>query len=81
MCEYCGTAEGYFEVHHVRKLKDLDGKEHWQQVMAAMRRKTLVLCHVCHRLLHSGTLPDWRYRRLERRAGFRANGTVGSGGG
>jgi len=81
MCEYCGTAEGYFEVHHVRKLKDLDGKEHWQQVMAAMRRKTLVLCHVCHRLLHSGTLPDWRYRRIERRAGFRENGKFGSGGG
>jgi hypothetical protein len=80
-CEYCGTEEGYFEVHHVRKLKDLDGKEHWQQVMAAMRRKTLVLCHVCHRLLHSGTLPDWRYRRIERRAGFRENGKSGSGGG
>jgi group II intron reverse transcriptase/maturase len=69
-CEYCGTDDGYFEVHHVRKLKDLDGKERWQQVMAAMRRKTLVVCHVCHELLHNGTLPDWRYRAIERRAGF-----------
>jgi group II intron reverse transcriptase/maturase len=80
-CEYCGTVEGYFEVHHVRKLKDLDGKERWQQVMATMRRKTLVLCHVCHELLHNGTLPDWRYRATERRAGFCENRKSGSGGG
>jgi predicted HNH restriction endonuclease len=80
-CEYCGTDEGYFEVHHVRKLKDLDGKERWQQVMATMRRKTLVLCHICHELLHNGTLPDWRYRATERRAGFCENRKSGSGGG
>ena len=72
-CEYCGTKEGGFAVHHVRKLTDLHGKEHWQQIMAAMRRKTLVRCHDCHQLLHSGALPDWRYRRIERRAGFREN--------
>lgn len=27
-CEYCRTTEGEFEVHHVRKLKDLKGKQH-----------------------------------------------------
>jgi len=59
-CEYCGTEGGYFEVHHVRKLKDLQGEEHWKQVMAAMRRKTLVLCVRCHQLLHKGTLPNWK---------------------
>jgi group II intron reverse transcriptase/maturase len=80
-CEYCGQEQGYFEVHHVRKLKDLHGKEHWQQVMASMQRKTLVLCHICHQLLHNGTLPDWRYQAMERRAGFRENGKSGSGGG
>jgi group II intron reverse transcriptase/maturase len=80
-CEYCGQDVGYFEVHHVRKLKDLDGKERWQQAMATMHRKTLVLCHVCHDLLHKGTLPDWRYQAMERRAGFRESGTSGSGGG
>jgi len=62
-CEYCGQDKGYFEVHHVRKLKDItDGKELWQQVMSAMRRKTMVLCVECHDLLHSGRLPDWRRR-------------------
>ena len=67
MCEYCGITKGYFEVHHVRKLKDVeDGKALWQKVMAAMRRKTLVLCVECHDLLHSGRLPDWRRRsRIE----------------
>jgi hypothetical protein len=66
-CEYCGTTEGYFDVHHIRKLADLkDGKALWQKVMSAMRRKTLVLCIECHDRLHSGQLPDWRWRsRIE----------------
>lgn len=58
-CEYCETMQGPFEVHHVRKLKDVaQGKERWQQIMAARRRKTLVLCRRCHHLLHAGKLPD-----------------------
>ena len=58
-CEYCGTKEGTFEVHHVRKLKDVaHGKERWQQLMAARHRKTLILCKLCHQKLHAGTLPD-----------------------
>src|SRR5262245_26245345 len=73
-CEYCGQDAGYFKVHHVRQLQDLDGKARWQQVMATMQRKTLVLCHVCYDLLHKGTPPDWRYQAMERRAGFRESG-------
>jgi group II intron reverse transcriptase/maturase len=66
-CEYCGATQGYFEVHHVRKLADnKDGKAPWQWLMSAMRRKTLVLCVECHDLLHAGRLPDWRQRsRIE----------------
>ncbi len=61
-CEYCGTKEGPFEVHHVRKLKDIkDGKEPWQKLMIARNRKTLVVCSKCHDLLHAGKLPDVRY--------------------
>ncbi|MGK5094346.1 reverse transcriptase domain-containing protein [Deltaproteobacteria bacterium TL4] len=60
-CEFCGRKDGYFEVHHVRKLADIkDGKENWQRLMIARRRKTLVLCVECHDLLHRGKLPDWR---------------------
>ncbi len=61
-CEYCGTGEGPFEVHHIRQMKDVvQGKQLWQQVMAARNRKTLVLCLQCHHLLHAGKLPDRRY--------------------
>lgn len=54
-CELCGSHEKV-EVHHVRKLKDLQGKEYWEQVMLAKRRKTLCLCSKCHHKLHNGTL-------------------------
>jgi hypothetical protein len=54
-CEYCGTTGDTerIEVHHVRALKDLkayDGREKpaWVKIMAARRRKTLVLCATCH---------------------------------
>jgi RNA-directed DNA polymerase len=58
-CEYCETTEGPFEVHHVRKLKDVvKGKAFWQRMMATRRRKTLILCFNCHHQLHAGTLPD-----------------------
>lgn len=60
-CEYCGTREGSFEVHHVRKLKDIkDGTETWKRLMIARNRKTLVICVECHDLLHAGKLPDSR---------------------
>jgi group II intron reverse transcriptase/maturase len=61
-CEYCGTKEGYFEVHHVKKLKGLKTDDVWKQVMVAMRRKTLVLCVECHHQLHAGKLPSWKRR-------------------
>lgn len=61
-CEYCGDTKGKFEVHHVRKLKDVkDGTEKWKRLMIARNRKTLVLCVKCHDLLHAGKLPDNRY--------------------
>jgi group II intron reverse transcriptase/maturase len=63
-CEYCGTTEGSFEVHHIRKLKDVaKGKELWKRMMAARHRKTMILCQTCHHKLHAGTLPDKDYLR------------------
>lgn len=47
-CEWCGETEGPIEVHHVRGLKDLKGRSAWIQLMAARRRKTMVLCRQCH---------------------------------
>ena len=60
-CEYCGKTVGYMEVHHIKALKDVQGKKQlWQQMMCAMRRKTMVLCVDCHNELHRRDLPYWR---------------------
>lgn len=65
-CEYCGTQDGPFEVHHIRRMKDVArGKEKWQHIMTARNRKTLVLCRQCHDLLHAGKLPDKKYLRAQ----------------
>jgi group II intron reverse transcriptase/maturase len=55
-CEWCGTREGSFEVHHIRKLKALKGKLPWERHMIERQRKTMVLCHQCHIDLHAGRL-------------------------
>jgi len=57
-CEWCGAKDSPIEVHHVRKLKDLDGKAVWEKEMLSRRRKTMVLCRTCHRKLHAGTLTE-----------------------
>jgi hypothetical protein len=64
VCEQCGATRmtAMIEVHHIRALKDLekyDGREkpQWIQIMAARRRKTLVLCHTCHRDIQHGRPP------------------------
>lgn len=61
VCEVCEATRltDQIEVHHIRALKDLkqyDGREkpRWVQIMAARRRKTLVLCRTCHDDLHAG---------------------------
>ena len=61
-CEYCEREGGYFEVHHVKKLADIkEGKQPWEKLMIARRRKTLVLCVGCHQKLTNGKLPDRRH--------------------
>ena len=56
ICENCGNTEGPFEIHRVRKLKDLKGKLPWEKLMIARNRKTLVLCQSCHKKLHAEKL-------------------------
>ena len=54
VCELCGTTESqHYEVHHVNKLKNLQGKAQWEIVMIAKRRKTMVLCRECHNKIHN----------------------------
>jgi group II intron reverse transcriptase/maturase len=57
-CELCG-ATTRLEVHHIRKLADLNKpgrneKPTWIKIMAKRRRKTLITCTVCHDNIHAG---------------------------
>lgn len=57
-CELCGVEENC-EVHHIRKLADLDkpgrqDKPAWVKRMAMRKRKTLVVCRTCHEAIHYG---------------------------
>lgn len=54
VCELCGTTESnQFEIHHVNKIKNLKGKQLWEVIMIAKRRKTLVVCQKCHLAIHN----------------------------
>jgi len=64
-CELCGYQSDFpneFEVHHVRKLRDIKQKyrkrgkhiPRWVLAMVSLNRKTLVVCKSCHRAIHSG---------------------------
>ena len=72
-CELCGTEEGPFEVHHIRKLAELDRpsrreKPLWVKRMASRRRKALVTCQRCHQALHRGRA-GWRKKTKHWKAG------------
>lgn len=51
-CELCGK-EGPMQVHHIRKLADINRpgrrpRAEWERIMSARLRKTLVVCAPCH---------------------------------
>jgi group II intron reverse transcriptase/maturase len=57
-CEICAGRTG-LQVHHVRKLADLDKpgrpqRPPWVHLMAMRKRKTLVVCDRCHQDIHAG---------------------------
>ena len=57
-CELCESRTG-LQVHHVRKLADLDkpgrpDRPGWVRLMAMRKRKTLVVCEACHQGIHTG---------------------------
>lgn len=61
VCELCGhESAADVEVHHVRRLKDLQASEQaqqpeWAKRMAARRRKSLIVCRGCHDSIHRKT--------------------------
>ncbi len=54
-CELCGDTNK-LEMHHVRKLKNLQGKENWEKHMIARKRKTIAVCRSCHMKIHDGKI-------------------------
>lgn len=54
-CELCGAEEDLV-MHHVRKLKNLQGKESWERHMIARKRKTIAVCRSCHKKIHDGKI-------------------------
>jgi group II intron reverse transcriptase/maturase len=58
ICEVCG-ARDKIEVHHIRKLTDLQRsgrsqQPRWVAIMAARHRKTRVVCQDCHHAIQYG---------------------------
>lgn len=53
ICELCGNTDMKLVMHHVNKVKNLKGKEQWEQIMIAKNRKTMAVCEVCHTKIHS----------------------------
>ncbi len=53
-CEACGSTTAPFEMHHVRRLKDVRDVPltPWKRISRA--RKTIVLCRPCHVAIHAG---------------------------
>ena len=52
-CELCGKDCRNLEIHQVKKLKDLKGNSDWVILMRRRKRKTLVICPECHKMIHS----------------------------
>jgi Type II intron maturase/Reverse transcriptase (RNA-dependent DNA polymerase) len=85
-CELCGSHEAV-EVHHIRKLADLQRKGHgqkpaWVRHMAARQRKTLVVCRKHHEDIQYGRC-SWRTvaKADTGELGARKRGTPSSEGG
>ena len=80
-CEWCGIRGSQVEVHHIRKLGNLEGKTPWERQMIERRRKTMVLCVECHDERHAGTLSEKKKKlRKIRRAGYAETCKSGSEG-
>jgi group II intron reverse transcriptase/maturase len=67
-CQACGDSDVPVEVHHARRLSDVQHRSLRVRVNAARTRKRLVLCVPCHKAHHAGRLMA-RLHALEAGAG------------
>jgi group II intron reverse transcriptase/maturase len=52
ICEMCGVVSAELRMHHVKRLKDLTGRNEYELMMLAKRRKSLALCSNCFTIAH-----------------------------
>lgn len=67
-CERCGSNDQPCEVHHVRRIGELQHAGFSRHMAAARQRKRMVLCSRCHNDVHAGQPTD-RQRRTARSRG------------
>lgn len=48
ICELCGAKTREIHMHHIKRLKDLTGKDELELKMMQMRRKSIALCPECY---------------------------------
>jgi hypothetical protein len=51
-CEMCGEHSDELHMHHIKRLKDLTGRNEFELMMTAKRRKSLALCSNCFTKAH-----------------------------
>lgn len=61
-CEYCGISDVPVDIHHVRRMADMNGVSWLARTRAARMRKRTIACEPCHHAIHAGRLQQ----RLDR---------------
>ncbi|MPR13645.1 RNA-dependent DNA polymerase [Microvirga sp. M8] len=61
-CTHCSTTQGPFHLHHTNPVRTIK-RTGLDKLRQARARKVISLCTPCHRLRHSGQLPDLRSSR------------------
>lgn len=51
-CEVCGKQDEVV-MHHIRNLASLNGETPWEKLMLKRRRKTIVVCEDCNKMIQS----------------------------
>lgn len=67
-CERCGREDLPCEIHHVRRVAEMQYAGLSRHMQAARHRKRVVLCVACHNSIHAGQPTD-RQRRIARSRG------------
>lgn len=64
-CERCGATDLPCEIHHVRRIGEMQHADFARHMQAARLRKRVVLCQPCHRAVHA----QHQKRKEARRSG------------